>query len=354
MNLIELGWNSFFEDNFNPYTQQSLIPARISQQHKALYRAICEQGEISAEVSGKFHFEAGGPGDYPTVGDWVAILFMPDEMKGIVQARLPRKSAFIRNVAGEETAEQVVAANIDTVFIVNGLDGDFNVRRIERYLAMAWESGSAPVIILNKADLCDDVESRVSEVESLAIGVPVHAISAAREAGLDIIKRYLLPGMTAALLGSSGVGKSSIINRLLGEDRLKVNDVREWDSRGRHTTTYRQMILLDGGGIIIDTPGMRLVKLWGDEDAVDRAFEDIEEMGESCKFRDCQHQSEPGCAVHAALSDGSLDRKRFDSYLKLKKELRYLEARQAMKPSAVEKARWKSIALYQKQLKGKK
>ncbi|OGC92873.1 MAG: ribosome small subunit-dependent GTPase A [candidate division Zixibacteria bacterium RBG_16_53_22] len=354
MNLAELGWNTFFEDKFGSYKQNGLIPARISQQHKTIYLALCEHGEITAEVAGRVHHGAAGPADYPTVGDWVAISYLPDERKGIIQALLPRKSAFVRNVAGEETARQVVASNIDTIFIVNGLDGDYNLRRIERYLAMAWESGAVPVIILNKADLCENIDEKVSEVESPAIGVPVHAISATRGQGLDIIRAYLSPGTTAALLGSSGVGKSCIINKLLGEERLRVNEVREWDSRGRHTTTYRQMLVLPEGGIIIDTPGMRLIKLWGDEDSVGRAFEDIEELGALCRFRDCEHMSEPGCAVQVALVNGSLDRKRYESYLKLKKELRYLEARQAMKPSAFEKMRWKQIAIYQKHVKGKK
>jgi ribosome biogenesis GTPase len=284
----------------------------------------------------------------------VAVSLVPNEERAVIHAMLPRKGAFKRKVSGEDTNEQVVAANINTVFIVNGLDGDFNLRRIERYLAMAWESDASPSILLNKADICEDVAARIAEIEAIAIGVPVHAISAAKDQGLEIVRNFLSPGSTAAFLGSSGVGKSSIINKLLGEDRMKVNEVREWDSRGRHTTAFRQLLLLPTGGIIIDTPGMRLIKLWGDEESVDRAFDDIENLAFACKFRDCRHQSEPGCAVLAALEDGSLDQKRYQSYLKLKKELRYLETRQAMKPSAVEKLRWKQIAQYQKNLKGKK
>jgi ribosome biogenesis GTPase len=353
MNLTELGWNSFFDNNYSPYRQQGLIPARISQQHKTVYRAFCEQGEVAAEVSGKFRHGIVSPGDYPAVGDWVAISHLPDEDKGLIQALLPRKSAFLRKTAGIKTTEQVVAANIDTAFIVCGLDGDYSPRRIERYLAMAWESGASPVIILNKADLCEDVEGRVAEVEALAIGVAVHPTSVERQQGLDIITGLLSPGTTGAMLGSSGVGKSSIINRLLGEERLRVNDVRQSDDRGRHTTTFRQMIQLPAGGIIVDTPGMREIQLWGDQDAVERAFDDIEGLAASCKFRDCRHQSEPGCAVTASLENGTLDRKRYESYVKLKKEMRYLEARQAMKPSAVEKMRWKKIAVILKQTQAK-
>jgi ribosome biogenesis GTPase len=281
----------------------------------------------------------------------VALLHLPQEEKGIIQAVLPRKSVFERKVAGETTVEQVVAANVDVVLIISGLDNDFNLRRIERYLTLAWESGAMPVIVLNKADLCVNIDEKVAEVSAIAIGVPLHVTSAKDGRGLEIFQQYLIPGTTGALLGSSGVGKSSIINCLIGSDSLPTQEVSEYDSKGRHTTTYRQLILLPSGGIVIDTPGMRQLKLWGDDDGLKRVFEDIDELAISCRFRDCSHLGEPGCAVQIAIADGRLTSDRYESYLKLRKEQRYLEARQAMKANAVEKMRWKQISQYQKSLK---
>jgi ribosome biogenesis GTPase len=228
---------------------------------------------------------------------------------------------------GGRTEEQILAANIDTVFLVSGLDGDFNIRRIERYLSAAWNSGATPVILLNKADICPEVDKYVEEVETLAFGVPIHVVSASENTGMGSLDAYLGPGMTSVFLGSSGVGKSTIINSLLDEERLLTNAVREHDSRGRHTTTYRQMILLRSGGIVIDTPGMRELQPWDREDGIGRTFEDVEHLAALCKFNDCSHETEPGCAVRMALEDGSLDEKRYGSYLKLQKERRFLEMR---------------------------
>lgn len=328
------------------------MPARIIAEHKSLYQALCSNGELSAELSGKYRYRAAGRIDYPTVGDWVAITTR-DNNKAIIQALIPRQSAFVRNEAGQRTAEQVVAANIDIVFIVNGLDNNHNIKRIERYLTLTYESGAVPIILLNKCDLRDNLDSVIGEVESRAIGVPVIAISAANGYGIDKLAAHLTTGKTAAFLGSSGVGKSSIINCLLGENRLKVNSVRENDSRGHHTTTHRELLILPGGGIVIDTPGMRELQVWGDNTGLRQTFDDIEKIAKDCRFRDCNHQNEPGCAVITAINDGKLSEERFQSYIKLRKELHYLESKQVMKASAIEKMRWKKISQIQKTYKNK-
>lgn len=351
MHLMDLGWNSFFETSFERFKSDSYLAARIGQEHKSNYIVLYENGELTAEISGKFRFEAESRAKYPTVGDWVVISIPTNNERAIIHALLPRQSAFVRKEAGVLTEEQVVAANIDTIFIVCGLDGNFNLRRIERYLTLAWESGAMPVILLNKSDLCQQLEMRISEVESMAVSVPVHAISASNGTGFEAFEKYLIHGKTAAYLGSSGVGKSSIINRLLGEERLQIGEVSNADSRGRHTTTYRQLIILPNGGMVIDTPGMRELQVWGDEEGFKQAFDDIEELATNCRFRDCAHQSEPGCAVQAAISDGRLDAERYQSYLKLKREFRYLAARQSMKANAVEKLKWKQITQMQKSYK---
>jgi ribosome biogenesis GTPase / thiamine phosphate phosphatase len=352
MDLINLGWNSDFQRQFEPHKGQGLLPARIAQEHKNLYLAIGENGEYSAEISGKYRYIANERQHFPTVGDWVAISER-DSGKATIQALLPRQSAFIRKEAGQRIAEQVVAANIDIVFIVSGLDGNHKINRIERYLTLAYESGATPIILLNKCDLCDEPNSIIAEVEARAIGSPVLALSATTGTGVDSIAAHLVAGKTAAFLGSSGVGKSSIINRLLGENRLRVNATREDDNRGRHTTTHREMLILPTGGIVIDTPGMRELQVWGDDQGLKEVFEDIEELATGCRFRDCDHQKEPGCAIRAAIEDGRLEAARFKSYLKLRKEIRYLEARQAMKANAVEKMRWKQISQIQKLHKNK-
>jgi len=347
MELNRFGWDSFFENNNIESPVPPLAFARVAEQHKNKYLLFSEQGEISGELSGKILHHVALD-SLPTVGDWVAILPVPNESKGIIQYLLPRKNAIERKSAGLLTTHQALAANIDTLLIVCGLDFDFNLRRIERYLTMAYNCGVSPVIALNKSDLCDDPQSRLLEVEAIAPAIPVALLSAMNNIGLENIRPFLSYAKTVALVGSSGVGKSSIINTLYGRPILEIGEVRADDSRGRHTTTYRQMILLPDGAILIDTPGLRELQLWGDDDGLKSTFDDIDRFARQCRFSDCRHDSEPDCAVKSALENGELEPGRYESYLKLQRELKYLKMRQKMKPNAVEKLRWKSISKIQR------
>lgn len=353
MNIESLGWHAFFEEHFTAFREEGLLPARVGCEHRGAYVVYGEHGELLAEVSGRFLHEARSKGDFPAVGDWVVIAPREEEARATIHALLPRKSAFSRKIAGATTEEQVVAANVDTVFLVSGLDGvrNFNLRRIERYLSLAWESGATPVIVLNKIDVCDDADARVREVEGIAFGTAIHPTSATERLGLDALCEYLTAGQTVALLGSSGVGKSALINALLGGERQDVAEVREDDGRGRHTTTRRELILLPTGGIVIDTPGMREVQLWSDEDTMDGAFADVEELAARCRFTDCAHQTEPGCAVRNAIEEGGLESARLDSYLKLQRELERLARRKDQRARQTEQEKGKKIAKWRRQMK---
>lgn len=339
----DLGWNSFFEKAFEPYLNEGYQVGRVSLEHKHMYRVQTEVGEALAEVSGKMRHIALGREDYPAVGDWVVLSIREEEQRATIHAVLPRKSKFSRKVAGQVTEEQIVATNVDTVFLFTALNLDFNVRRIERYLVLAWESGANPVIVLSKADLCEDPEALAAEVAAVAVGVPIHIISSAENRGLDELAAYISPGQTVALLGSSGVGKSTLVNRIYGKDILETGDIRSGDDKGKHTTTHRELITLPGGGILIDTPGMRELQLWDASEGLSTSFQDIEELAEMCFFQDCKHENEPKCAVKEALDEGTLPIERFQSYVKLQKELAYLARKEDKGLQAAEKAKWKKI-----------
>lgn len=328
MNLPDAGWRPALEEAFREHREKGLQPARVALELNHIYRLWTAEGEVLAEAAGRLRHEAAGQHELPAVGDWVAYRPDPHQSRARIEAVLPRKSAFIRKVAGSETRQQVVAANIDTVFLVSGLDRDFNPRRVERYLLLAAQSGAHPVVVLNKADLADaHLDEAMESVAAVAGGAPIHAVSARTHMGLDSLKPYLGAGETVALLGSSGVGKSSIVNSLAGEEVLETRSVRESDSRGRHTSRHRQMVRLPGGALLVDTPGMRELQLWDVGEALEETFEDIDALAAGCRFRDCRHQSEPGCAVKAAVAAGTLPASRYESFRKLQSEREAFEAR---------------------------
>jgi ribosome biogenesis GTPase len=342
VDLTTLGWSEFFEVNFKSYAEQGYTCGRVALEHKNLFRVYTQHGEVLAEISGKLRHEAMNRSDLPAVGDWVVIRVRPERDRVMIHAVLPRKSSFARKIAGSRTEEQIVGANVDTLFLLTSLNQDFSLRRIERYLIIASESGANPIIILSKSDLCDRVAGPIDQVQAVARGVPIHAISVVAGSGLQDIPQYFKRGQTVALLGSSGVGKSTLINYLAGVDHLKVQTVREHDDRGRHTTTHRELVLLPTGGLVLDTPGMRELQLWdGDLQLV---FDDIESLAGRCFFSDCQHQDEPRCVVREALAAGTIDAGRYQSYEKLQKELKYQARRKDKLSEIEERKKWKKLS----------
>jgi len=335
LSLTELGWNEQLENDFPDGV--GLVPGRVTVERRGAYAVATAEGDAWAELAGKLRYETMYRGQLPAVGDWVA-LQLRQEGKATIRGVLPRRTAIVRKTNLGETEEQVLAANVDTIFLVSSLNRDLNVRRIERYLATAWESGADPAIILNKADLCpvDERAELIAEVEAVAFGVPVHTVSAVTGEGMDELHPYLAPGRTAVMLGSSGVGKSTLVNRLTGTDELATQEIRAGDDRGRHTTSHRELIVLPGGGLVIDTPGLRELQLWESSGGMTEAFSDVEELASTCRFTDCAHETEPGCAVREAIRSGRLPCERLESYRKLQRELARLERRREGKRAQVE------------------
>ncbi|MGA8102335.1 MAG: ribosome small subunit-dependent GTPase A [Candidatus Acidiferrales bacterium] len=332
MSVSRWGWNPYFEAMWREGNTDNAVPARVVSQQRKFWRVVGEFGDCLAEASGKLRLAADEGADWPAVGDWVSLEPQEGNTTAMIRAVLPRRSRFIRKSPGKRIEEQVIAANVDTALMVSALDDDFNPRRVERYLAQCWESGARPVLILNKADACQDSRGQLAEIERMVIGAPVCAISAKTGEGMDKIEPFLVAGQTLVLLGSSGVGKSTLANRLLGQSLQKVSDVRAGDSRGQHTTTVRKLFALPGGALLIDTPGLRELQLWDAEDGVAQAFTDIDLLAAQCRFGDCGHKSEPGCAVQLALSAGTLDLARLENHRKLMREQAFL--RRKMDPEA--------------------
>jgi ribosome biogenesis GTPase / thiamine phosphate phosphatase len=349
--LTELGWDPAWATAFLPYDAAGLRPARVVAAHRDAWVVArpSQPDDADAIVSGRFRHEALGPGDLPAVGDWVATTRTDPGSPLVIQAVLPRRTAFSRSAGEERTAgklvaEQVLAANVDIAFVVAGMDGDFNLRRLERYLAVAWSGGSTPVIVLNKADVAGDVDGLRVAAEAIAPGVDVRAVSALTGTGVDALRdAHLAPGRTAVVLGSSGVGKSTLVNALVGSERQRTAAVREDDSRGRHTTTHRELVRLPGGALLIDTPGIRSLGVAGLSDGLDPAFADIADLALQCRFSDCRHDGEPGCAVQAALADGTLAADRLASHRKLEREAAHVARASDPLLRAEDRRKWRAI-----------
>ena len=337
LRLVQLGWNDELANQFEEHALAGLQPGRVAVQHRGAWEVATEDGDATVEITGRLR-HAAEPGELPVVGDWVGL------RENQIDAVLPRRSKFSRKTPFTEVSEQVLVANVDVAFLVMGLDErDFSVRRLERYLTTAWEGGATPVIVLNKADLADDLDAQVAQTEAVGFGVPVHVVTAVAGEGIDVLLPYLTGAKTGVLLGSSGVGKSTLINALLGESRLATGELRE-DGRGRHTTSHRELLLLPGGGVLIDTPGLRELQLWETDEGLEKAFADVAELVNQCRFSDCAHDTEPGCAIREALADGSLPAERWESYVKLQRELAHLERKFDPRLRSEERKKWAAIS----------
>jgi len=343
VSLKRLGWNSYFDALWRDREQLEWLPARVISQQRGLWRIAGDFAECWAETSGTLRAASETGGDWPAVGDWVAAEMLSGGGRPLIHKVLPRRSKFVRKVAGRRLEEQVIAANVDTAFVVMALDGDFNVRRLERYLAQCFDSGAKSIVVLNKSDDCGDLAARVAEVESIAAGVPIFSVSARTGDGMDALDSFLVSGQTIVLLGSSGVGKSTLVNHFLQREAQAVQAVRASDSRGRHTTTSRELFALPGGALLIDTPGLRELQLWDATEGVEQAFSDIKELAAQCRYGNCGHTSEPGCAVQAAITEGRLHADRLESQRKLHREQEFLRRKVDPEAQKQEKERVKEL-----------
>jgi ribosome biogenesis GTPase / thiamine phosphate phosphatase len=349
MSITRWGWNSYFEAHWRGGVWESAVPARIIAQQRKFWHLAGEFGECWTEASGKLRLAADEGADWPAVGDWVVGEVHGADTTALIQEVLPRRSKFVRKSPGKKMEEQVIAANVDTALLVSALDGDFNPRRVERYLAQCWESGAKPVIVLNKVDACEDPRGKTAEMERVALGTSVFGVSAKTGQGFGELEEYFEPGQTLVLLGSSGVEKSTIANRLLGHAVQEAQPVRESDSRGRHTTSSRELFVLPGGALLMDTPGLREMQLWDAEDGVAQVFADIDALATRCRFGDCRHEGEPGCAVLAALSAGTLDEARLENRRKLMREQEFLQRKVDPEARQEQKEQWKQMHRAQRQ-----
>ncbi|HJS72982.1 MAG TPA: ribosome small subunit-dependent GTPase A [Vicinamibacteria bacterium] len=339
MSLENYGWDESYARDFAALGEPGLEPARVVMAAGGAYRLARAAGEASATLSGRFRHRIAASDGYPTVGDWVAI----DEASLRIEGLLPRRTKLSRKASGRKTEEQVVAANVDVVFAAMGLDTNFSPRRLERFLTTVWESGASPVVLLTKLDLCADVEARQREIADVTVGVEVILSSAVDGRGIDQMRGRLLPAKTSVLVGSSGVGKSTIINRLLGRAAQKTRDVIDDDAKGRHTTSHRELFVLPGGALLIDNPGVREIQLFGAEDSLEQTFADVASLSARCRFSDCTHRSEPSCAVLEAVAEGALSEERLESYRALERELQYLRTRQDQSAQRAQKQKWRAI-----------